>query len=82
VEENKKARKIEISMAKEYADEISAKFVETSAKTGYNIDYLFMMIAEDYINITRHKVQANADKEPGINLQLEQPTSSDDKCKC
>ena len=39
--------------------EISAKYVETSAKTGYNIDYLFMMIAEDYVNVTRNKAQAN-----------------------
>ena len=39
--------------------EISAKCVETSAKTGYNIDHLFMMIAEDYITVTRDKIVPN-----------------------
>ena len=45
--------------------EISAKYVETSAKTGYNIDFLFMMIAEDFVNVTRNKVQANKGERKG-----------------
>lgn len=39
--------------------EISAKYLETSAKTGHNIETLFMMIAEDFVSITRQKNQAN-----------------------
>ena len=42
-----------------FVSEIAAKYTETSAKTGFNIDTLFMMIAEDFVSITRQKVQAN-----------------------
>ena len=86
VEENKKARKVDLHLTKEYADgrsvpnivrlqlycsvaEIAAKYTETSAKTGYNIDTLFMMIAEDFVSITRQKVQANQGERIGIPLQ-------------
>ena len=55
VEENKKARKVDLGLVRDYADEISAKFMETSAKTGYNIEPLFMLIAEDFISSSRNK---------------------------
>lgn len=82
VEENKKARKIDLSTARGYAEEISAKCVETSAKTGYNIDYLFMMIAEDYITVTRDKIVPNKSSDSDVTLKLEQPSSNKEKCSC
>ncbi|KAK7864803.1 hypothetical protein R5R35_012290 [Gryllus longicercus] len=43
-------RAIKYEKAIKYADGIMAKYVETSSKTGENVDTLFNMIAEDYIS--------------------------------
>ena len=39
--------------------EISAKYMDTSSKTGHNIDHLFMTVADDYITITRERLKGN-----------------------
>ncbi|XP_049812808.1 ras-related protein Rab-24-like [Schistocerca nitens] len=43
-------RQVEIGMAEKYAEGLQANFIETSSKTGYNVDKLFQMIAEDYLD--------------------------------
>ncbi|ELT94294.1 hypothetical protein CAPTEDRAFT_179082 [Capitella teleta] len=42
-------RKIEYATAKSYADDIRAKYIETSSKTGQNVEEMYCMIAEDYV---------------------------------
>lgn len=74
VEENKKLRKVEYSTVKEYSDEIKAKYNETSAKTGHNIESLFMMIAEDHVVSTRENANSHTDattSNAGTALRLE-----------
>jgi len=80
VEENKKSRKIDLGIVRDYAEEISAKFTETSAKTGYNIDPLFMSIAEDYINTSRDKGASRQETTQSSGLRLEQPTPQKKGC--
>lgn len=43
-------RVVKYEKARSYADGILAKYIETSSKTGENVDVLFNMIAEDYIS--------------------------------
>lgn len=58
--------------------EITAKYTETSAKTGYNIDPLFMMIAEEFVSITRQRVQASR----GEQLRLRERKNGERVCLC
>lgn len=79
VEENKKLRKVEQTHIREYADDIAAKYTETSAKTGFNIETLFMMIAEDFVTASKQKLSSKSDSSTagsGTSLRLEQPSSS------
>ncbi|XP_064382769.1 ras-related protein Rab-24-like [Halichondria panicea] len=85
VEENKKLRKIDSATIKDYGDEIQAKYAETSAKTGYNIESLFLNIADDFIQNSRSKASNRPDTGAGgtgTALRLENPTPKRDKCSC
>jgi hypothetical protein len=52
--------------------EINARYMETSAKTGYNIETMFMTIAEDFMSHNK----AASPEVPGSTLRLEQPQTS------
>eukprot|EP00731_Ephydatia_muelleri_P021372 Em0013g1099a len=80
VETDKKARKVDVNTAKEYADEISAKYLETSSKTGHNIELLFMTIAEEFIISRKDKGPEPGDSGPAI--QLEPVKDTPGGCKC
>eukprot|EP00003_Mantamonas_plastica_P023958 TRINITY_DN439_c0_g2_i3.p3 TRINITY_DN439_c0_g2~~TRINITY_DN439_c0_g2_i3.p3 ORF type:complete len:123 (-),score=23.47 TRINITY_DN439_c0_g2_i3:878-1246(-) len=53
VEEDKKPRAVQTSEAASYANEISAKFFETSSKTGHNIENLLDSITELVVEQTQ-----------------------------
>lgn len=84
VEENKKARKVDAHLIREYTDEIHSKYTETSAKTGYNIDHLFLMIAEDFVAAGREKTSSRQEisSSAGSGLRLEQPANPRSKGDC
>nr|QZX57783.1 ras-related protein Rab24 [Locusta migratoria] len=48
-------RQVDIAMAAKYAEGLQANFIETSSKTGHNVDKLFQMIAENYLNSPEEK---------------------------
>jgi Ras-related protein Rab-24 len=72
VEDSKKARKVDVHVVREYSEEINARYMETSAKTGYNIETMFMTIAEDFMSHNK----AASPEVPGSTLRLEQPQTS------
>ncbi|GCB78470.1 hypothetical protein scyTo_0019415, partial [Scyliorhinus torazame] len=45
--------------------EIKAKLFETSSKTGQNVDELFQIVAEDYVNVTAFQVMTEGN---AVNL--------------
>ncbi|XP_065883000.1 ras-related protein Rab-24-like [Dysidea avara] len=82
VQEDKKARKVEASTVERYGDEISAKLIETSSKTGHNIETLFVTIAEDYVKKTKAKVNARGDpNEPVVTLD-DHSKQNKQNCSC
>lgn len=74
------SRKISFDKAKHYASEHNLIYMESSAKSGYNVEEVFSTIAKSALQrkvlLKRQKVQSS----PGIQIGL--GGASDDPCGC
>lgn len=70
--DNARDRAIHFTDTVDYAEEIGAKLVETSSKTGEGIAVLFRQIAEDYLDSIENK--------PEDRLRLEESCSRSRTC--
>eukprot|EP01100_Stratorugosa_tubuloviscum_P010911 TRINITY_DN475_c0_g5_i1.p1 TRINITY_DN475_c0_g5~~TRINITY_DN475_c0_g5_i1.p1 ORF type:complete len:132 (-),score=63.33 TRINITY_DN475_c0_g5_i1:677-1072(-) len=77
--EDNEPRGIDAPEIQNYANEIGAHALETSSKTGYNIDNLFFRIAEDFIKKNK-QTERGYDQVPlgGTTTTNPQP----DSCSC
>ncbi|XP_005992410.1 ras-related protein Rab-24 isoform X2 [Latimeria chalumnae] len=66
IEDDRSRRKVDFHDVQDYADEIKGHLLETSSKTGHNVDELFQKIAEDYLNFTAFQVLT---EEKGVDLE-------------
>ncbi|XP_041049183.1 ras-related protein Rab-24 isoform X3 [Carcharodon carcharias] len=72
VQNDRNARGVDYHDVQDYTDEIKAKLFETSSKTGQNVDELFQIVAEDYLNVTAFQVMTEGD---AVNLaEKKKPT--------
>ncbi|XP_016897471.1 ras-related protein Rab-24 isoform X2 [Cynoglossus semilaevis] len=65
IDEDRTLRQIDYHDAQDFAEDIGAEHVETSSKTGNNVDELFQKVAEDYRDSVFLHMTA---EETGINL--------------
>ena len=81
VAENKTTRKVDRHLVEAYREEIGAKdIIETSAKTGHNIEELFSRIAADFVSaVKRETLKPDEDK---VQLTLQAPSSHKKKQGC
>lgn len=61
-----KQRKVETAEGARLAQEIQAKYLETSAKTGVNIEELFWTIASDYDKLAQSQEEQGLDRDVAI----------------
>ena len=82
VQENKSERKVDKHAVEGYQEEIGAKdIIETSAKTGHNVEELFTKIAADFVEaMSRQTVKKEDDN---VKLSLVNPREQKKKgCSC
>eukprot|EP00013_Stygamoeba_regulata_P026702 CAMPEP_0177649168 /NCGR_PEP_ID=MMETSP0447-20121125/11225_1 /TAXON_ID=0 /ORGANISM="Stygamoeba regulata, Strain BSH-02190019" /LENGTH=206 /DNA_ID=CAMNT_0019151873 /DNA_START=256 /DNA_END=876 /DNA_ORIENTATION=- len=72
VSEGEEARAISAATVENYASNINAKVLETSAKTGQNVDQLFNTIAHDYVA----KYGTEVVKQKNVQLDDNRPQAS------
>ncbi|CAK82225.1 unnamed protein product (macronuclear) [Paramecium tetraurelia] len=79
-------RKISTVQAKAFADQYKMQYIETSAKTNYNIDQLFENTAMDIVEKIEKKQIEFTNEDCGIKLgnysQQQNKKKQDDDCKC
>jgi len=82
VTEDNESRGMDITTVESFVDSIGATYIETSAKSGQNIDSLFFKIAEDYTKRVTQQVPSNAGTVQLNNSNNNTPPTEGGECKC
>eukprot|EP01135_Chromosphaera_perkinsii_P011696 Nk52_evm19s2474 gene=Nk52_evmTU19s2474 len=68
VASNRSERAVDYHTAQEWAEDINARFFETSSKDGYNTDEVFTTIARDYLYSDQYKQKKSEEEAAGGTL--------------
>lgn len=80
-----KQRVVEFKTAKDFADERDLPYMETSAKTGTNVDSAFIKLATSALQAKmaeKDKVEENGAKAGGEAVQLREGGSASSSSRC
>eukprot|EP01119_Soliformovum_irregulare_P014289 TRINITY_DN3908_c0_g1_i2.p1 TRINITY_DN3908_c0_g1~~TRINITY_DN3908_c0_g1_i2.p1 ORF type:complete len:100 (-),score=20.62 TRINITY_DN3908_c0_g1_i2:240-539(-) len=73
-------RTVDVNAAKEFAEDFKIPFIETSAKTGFNVEKCFVQIATAIKNrMSSQNVSKAADS---ATIKVDKPRKDNKGCKC
>jgi GTPase SAR1 family protein len=80
-QEDASKRAVDAHDASDLASDLNAKFIETSSKTGENVDQLFLMITQDFAEAANRSESGGGPTTGTVQPSVE-TTSKFSNCPC